>query len=226
MSRRISLAVLIALLAGCSTSTLPPSEGAAIPVPAGEPPTLDGTLAPGEWDGAAVEAFADGSELFLMASGGALYLGVRRGEPGTTGANVFVDRGGQVAILHTSAALGTAVYEREGDMWQQIQDFDWRCRRTDDSAAAQAERDAFLQEEGWMAANARTGTPNELEYRITVPDGTLRLAVVLIPASAPDAKTPWPTDLADDSVAPTPGGMPTQMAFSLEQWATVVLPTQ
>ena len=36
-----------------------------VPALDGEAPVIDGTLDPGEWDGAAVQAFADGSELLL-----------------------------------------------------------------------------------------------------------------------------------------------------------------
>lgn len=192
-----------------------------ISVPQGKPLAIDGTLSPGEWASALVEPFSDGSELFLMHSDGYLYLGIRASTSGMIGANIFIDRGGEIAVLHTSAALGTAVYEAENGSWQQSQDFVWRCRRTDDSEAAIAERDAFLQEEHWVAANSRMGTPNELEYQIEMTGETLRLAVTFIEASTPDEKIPWPNNLDDDSVMPTPGGMPAQMHFDPDKWATI-----
>jgi hypothetical protein len=194
-----------------------------ISVPQGRPPTLDGTLSPGEWSDAVVESFSDGSELFLMHSEGYLYLAIRAGAPEMIGANIFVDRGGDVAILHTSAALGTAIYEATDAGWERTQDFVWQCRRTDASDAARAEREAFLGEEHWVAANSRMGTPNELEYQIDMADETLRLAAVFLRTSASAVKISWPVDLADDCILPTPGDLPERMDFDLDTWATIVL---
>ena len=193
-------------------------------VPQGSPLTIDGTLAPGEWDKAHVEIFADGSELFLMYDQGYLYLGIRSNTPEMIVGNIFVNQGDEIRILHTSAALGTAIYARGADRWQQTQTFDWRCRRTDQSDAAQAERDLFLQNEGWVSINSRIGTPNELEYKIEVPSGSLRLVANLLRSSDPDVKIAWPSDLDDDCVKPTPGGLPAQMQFSPDRWALIDIP--
>jgi hypothetical protein len=134
---------------------------------------------------------------------------------------VFIERGDEIAILHASAALGTALYEQGTDSWQQTQEFVWRCRETSNSEAAQAARAAFLKEEHWVAANSRMGTPNELEYQIEVTAETLRFAVSFLRASDPNVKIPWPSDLADDCIKPSPGGLPAQLRFSPDLWATV-----
>ena len=76
----------------------------------------------------------------------------------------------------------------EAGSWRLTQGFVWSCRRTDNGETAQAERDAFLEKERWMAANSRMGTPD---------------------------------DLNDDCVRPTPGGMPAELRFSPDKWATV-----
>ncbi len=227
----------LVLCSGCqedhpSSTTTPPdmpsptplAEQTSISVPQGKPPVIDGTLSPGEWEAAVVESFSDGSELFLMYSEGYLYLGVRANTPGMIAGNIFIDHGDEIAILHASAALGTARYQKEPDSWHQIQDFSWRCRQTGVGGAAQAERDAFLVEEHWVAANSRMGAPNELEYRIEVSEATLRLAVNFLRASDPNVKIPWPKGLDDDCTKPTPGGLPEQLHFSLERWANIELP--
>ena len=162
----------------------------AIIVLQGNPPAIDGTISPVEWDDASIETFADGSELLLMHAGGYLYLGVRANTPGMIVGNVFINRGDEIAILHSSAALGTAIYQKGEDNWRQIQNFTWQCRDTSDSESAQAERAEFLLEEGWVAANSRMGTPEELEYRIEMAEDTLRLAVNFIRASNPNEKIP------------------------------------
>ena len=211
----------------CATSVDPEGENemnaTSIEVPLGETPTIDGTHAPGEWEAATVEAFADGSELFLMHADGFIYLGIRANEPGMIAANIFIQRGDEIAILHTSAALGTAIYQHGQDHWQQTQDFIWQCRSTSLSDAAQAERDEFLQKEGWVAANGRMGTPNELEYQIKIPEEDFRLAAVYIKASPPYEKIPWPPQLTDETITPTPGGFPESFYFSPEQWAVLDL---
>lgn len=203
-----------AMAAADPKKTLTTVPSAPVLVPLGSPPDLDGRLSPGEWDEATVETFADGSELLLMYADGDLYLGIRANTPGMIAGNILVLRGNEIAILHASAALGTAIYQRGEDNWQQTQDFTWHCRSTGQSAAAREERDAFLQQEGWLAANSRMGAPEEMEYRIELAEGILNLAVNFIHASDPSVKIPWPTGLEDDSIMPTPGGLPPEMQFS------------
>jgi hypothetical protein len=221
----MSLKHAAALLATVLFLTLCPGCQAAgtadLSVPQGGPVTVDGTLAPGEWDDARKETFADGSELLLMYEQGNLYLGIRGSASEMIVGNIFVQHEGEIRILHTSAALGTAVYRQDAESWRQTQAFDWCCRRTDGSDAAQTERDAFFQDEGWVSINSRMGTPNELEYKIVLPHGSVRLAANLIRSSAPNDKVPWPSDLNDDCTKPTPGGLPEQMQFSLGQWASL-----
>jgi len=202
----------------------PAGVPAILSVPVGVPPTIDGTLSPGEWDGATMDSFADGSELFLMYADGYLYMGIRSVTPEMIVGNIFVDGGDEIAILHASAALGTALYAKRGDGWAQTLAFAWRCRKTGNGEAARAERDAFLGEEDWVAANSRTGTPAELEYQIAVTEETMRLAANILRSSDPEAKTPWPADLDDDCIAPTPGGLPDELQFSPDEWVTVALP--
>jgi len=192
-------------------------------IPSGNPPTIDGTQSPGEWDEAAVETFADGSQLLLMQVGDYLYLGIRANESGMIAGNVYIHRDDEIAILHTSAALGTAIYQKGEAGWQQIQDFTWRCRNTGTSESAQAERAEFLQGEGWLAANGRMGTPNELEYQIKISEPNFRLAVAIIRSSYPYEKVPWPAHLDDDCILPTPGGLPADLHFSPDQWARLEL---
>jgi len=192
-------------------------------IPLGGPPALDGTITSGEWSDATVENFADGSELFLMRDGEYLYLGIRAKEPGMIAGNVFIQRDDEIFILHSSAALGTAVYRHDEAVWQQTRDFAWRCRDTGNSEAAQAERAEFLQDEGWLAANGLMGTPNELEYKIKIPDQEFRLAVVYIKSTPPYEKVPWPASLDDDSIEPVQGEMPLEMRFSPEQWGILDL---
>ena len=82
-------------------------------------------------------------------------------------------------------------------------------------------REKFNRTEHWVAANARMGIPNELEYQIGVSGDTMRLAVVFLRASDPNEKIPWPMDLGDDCTKLTPGGLPKDVGFSPGQWSTL-----
>ncbi len=192
-------------------------------VPAAPAPTIDGAISPGEWDQARREAFADGSELLLMSEGGYLYLAIRSSTPDMIVGNVHLNRGDEITILHTSAALGTAIYQAHPEGWELIKPFSWCCRGTGGSEADLTERDTFLFEEGWGSVNSRVGTPNELEYQIEMPEKMLRIAVTILRATQTDVKIPWPADLDDDCLRPTPGGLPDQMVYSPDSWMVVAI---
>ncbi len=212
--------VLAFLLVGCG-GTAVSSSATAVSAPTSTPIIVDGLLSPDEWDTAVTENLTDGSELLLMQDNDYLYLGIRAVTPEMIGANVFVESEGQVRILHSSAALGTAVYQQNSDNWQQTQDFDWQCRSTSNSAAAQAERAAYLQENGWLAANSRMGSSNELEYQIKWLNSPYRIAVSMFRSSAPNERVLWPPTLNDDTIQPNPGGLSTELHFLPEQWTLV-----
>jgi hypothetical protein len=205
---------------GVETETPVPVD-LVIAIPNGRPPTLDGTILADEWGDANRELFSDGSELLMKHHEGYLYLGIRASAPGMIVGNIFVNHGDRVSILHSSAALGTAIYEKSTDGFQQTQDFVWRCRSSSNSPSAQVERDAFLQQEGWLADNAYMGMPQELEYRIDMPNGSLRLAVTFTPASNVSIRIYWPPSLADDSVNAPQGEFPKTMKLSPSTWATI-----
>ena len=205
-------------------STLPSTTaGLVVDVPLGLSPILDGVLEPGEWAGALQDDLSDGGELFLMHDGEYLYVGIRASAKGSGVGSICIDRGQQVAILHSSAALGTAIYENDGAEWQQIQEFSWYCRSTGSSAAAQDERSEFLQTEGWLANIGRMGVPEEVEYQIAMPEGSLRLAVTFLGPPSFDSVAAWPQDLVDDcqNIELITGPVPEHLQFSPQTWMTV-----
>jgi formylglycine-generating enzyme required for sulfatase activity len=206
------------------TEVVPPAtDDRTIQVPAGTLPSLDGSLGPDEWTGAYHDELSDGGELYLMQDGDHLYVGIRASGTGSGVGSVCVVRGDEVAILHSSAALGTAVYERGEAGWQQTRGFSWRCRSTSDTPSAQEERDRFLQEEGWLANNGRMGVPGEVEYQIAMPEGSLRLAVTYIGPPDYEAVARWPTGLDDDcgNAQMLQGPIPEQARFAPETWITI-----
>ena len=192
-------------------------------IPQGAPVKIDGILSPVEWNGAYGEPFADGSELLLIRDEEYLYLAIRSATEEMIAANVYTEQNEEIIIHHASAALGTGIYQLGENGWSKIQDFQWQCRATDHSEASKLERSKFLEQEGWLAVNSRIGTPNELEYQIKITGEYLSLAVAFMRTSEPERRIFLPSDLADDTIQPTPGGLPETRIFSPTTWMVLDL---
>jgi len=183
--------------------------------------TIDGVIQPGEWDQADLFYFEDGSELYLLFSDNHLYLAINAISTEMISANVFLFSDENIEILHTSAALGTAIYQPEGDTWRRTKDFEWCCRSTSDSAGARASREAFYHIENWLGINTYNGTENELEYKIRLTGSEKFLAVNFLRVNDIDDKQIWPVGIADGPAQPTIGGFPDTLDFSPEYWFAI-----
>ena len=135
--------------------------------------------------------------------------------------NVFLQEGDRIAVMHTSAALGTAYYQEEGDSYQKIKDFEWCCRSKIDDDLSLAAREVFYLEEGWLGVNSFMGVVNELEYKISLEGNPVKLAVNFIHADGGGEKQVWPVDLDDGVTLPSAGGFPDLIAFSVEDWVSM-----
>jgi hypothetical protein len=62
-----------------------------------------------------------------------------------------------------------------------------------------------------------------LEIQVEIPSSPVRLAANVLRSSDPSLKVPWPSDLNDDCIRPTPGGLPEQLVFDPVKWVTVFL---
>lgn len=184
-------------------------------------PTIDGTIQDQEWQDAAVQHFSDGSDLYLMISGDHLFLAIRASGARMIAGNVFLAESGQVSILHTSAALGTARYQFEGDQYRKVKDFSWCCRSKVADEASQSARDEFYAQEGWLGVNSFLGAKNELEYMILLEGQPEKLAVNFIHAEGAEDKQVWPVGLEDGVALPSSGGFPDLIVFSVESWISL-----
>ena len=133
-------------------------------------------------------------------------------------ANVFISNEEGINILHTSAALGTAIYQPEGDTWQKTRDFEWCCRSTLDNVSARAMREAFYKSENWLGINSFNGNENELEYKISLSGSEEFLAVNFLQVDNIEDKFVWPLGINDGPAQPTIGGFPETLDFSPENW--------
>lgn len=199
------------------------SQELLVPVPLGSEASIDGVLDTEEWEAAMPIDLEGEGQLFLMHAGGYLYLGVKaKPEPVTS---ICIDQGEQVSILHSSAALGTAIYQRGDGAWEQVKEFEWCCRDVTDSPQAQEARQAQLLQDGWVASNGRMGNSEQVEYQIAFPGDSLRLAVNSIGAPDYESVISWPADLSDDCSNPEmlTGPIPEQVGFSPDQWITLTI---
>lgn len=194
MKRTILALALLQLLLLASTSradTTPTS------IPTGETPSIDGTLANGEWKEAVHVELAPEGEAWLLQDEEALYVGLKVG--GNCIPSLALLQGDDtVLVLHASASLGTAAYERSGGEWKATRGFEWRCRsgRTSDE-----DRQRFLADEGWYANTVEDGRKGEAEYRIDrrlLSGATPRLAVVACRLQPmPPTACAWPPTVED-----------------------------
>ena len=154
----------------------------------------------------------------MMHDGDFLYLAVRSRRLGY--GSICVAEDDEISILHASAALGTAVFEKDQDGWQRTRQFEWCCRSTEDSP----ERQAHLKEEGWMASTGNMGSPNEMEYQIATHGRALTLAVVY--QQGPNRHTAlwWPKNLDDGclELVSIPDDPPERLSFEPGAWVTII----
>jgi hypothetical protein len=210
--------VLVAVATSEATASGSGGEDVDVRVPQGQPVVVDGVMEPDEWADALVIEICEVASLHLKHADGYLCVGLSTQEPVV--GNVLIQTGSQIRVMHSSAALGTAMYEREQAVWRRTQGFVWRCRSRILTEAALQQRQVFLEEEGWLASITYMGEVNHLEYRIADPAAIERLALVLLPASHPGDLFIWPVDMDQDIF---PGPINTESHMAPEQWPRLIL---
>jgi hypothetical protein len=104
-------------------------------------------------------------------------------EHGKRIASLYVLRGDRLTVMHASAALGTAIYERRGERWQLVHGFQFTCH-----GEGPACWEAYARTEGWSANVAEGGGDRHFEVAASLaPPGTPFTVVSLDPFTAPDA---------------------------------------
>ena len=190
-------------------------------VPAGSLPTMDGTLSPGEWDDALLLPLSANFTVFLKHANGYLFLGIQATTQGVP--SPMIVRGGEIYVLHASAALGTAIYAQHEDVWSLSQAFAWQCRSLGFSEAAQADRNRFLKEEGWLATIGYLGTPTMFEYQILLDEQPLQMLFLFLETTTPLLLVSWPITSESASIYTEiiTGPIPSEASFCLEDWMTL-----
>ncbi len=236
---RVTLPVLLlAICTACSTTapageSLPPlatntpkPSDLSLTVPKGNPADIDGTLQLDEWASAQHAVLVPEGELLLMHDGQHLYVGLR-GRADSVG-SVCIAQSGQVSVLHSSLGVGTAVYEPSEGSWQRVQDFRWIWWDEGDGQVASDQKSEFLRQNGWVASTMGIGSPGEMEYKIALNEGEIRLAVVYFTGDGSTEQAAWWPGQLDDScrqAALIQGRAAATHRFQPAQWVSVtVLP--
>lgn len=187
-------------------------------VPGGIAPTLDGVLSEGEWDDALMLSLAADTSLYVKHVEGFLYVGVKTDPDAQVVGNVYIASEDTVEILHASHALGSATYRLVEGVWGLERPFAWSCRTLGFSAAASAERGAFLDANGWLATVVNLGATEQMEYRIAIRDEPMRVLVRFDIHREVQQVLTWPVDTA---IGLNPGPLPQNAMFRPEEWCEV-----
>lgn len=104
-------------------------------------------------------------------------------EHGRRIASLYLLQGDRLLVMHASAALGTAIYERRGERWHLVRGFQFACRGQGPSCW-----EGFARAEGWSANVAEGGADRRFEVAASLAaPGTPFTVVSLDPFSTPDA---------------------------------------
>ncbi|HYO79480.1 MAG TPA: hypothetical protein VE010_23640 [Thermoanaerobaculia bacterium] len=216
----------ILLLVATAVQAADQKKAARVNVPRAQVvPTIDGKLSPKEWASARQVALADGAHARLQHDGRFLYIALVGKRVGI--GSICTPNGNQVRVLHASAGLGTAVYDKKDGKWSLTRGFTFTNRDTSNSQTGIKDRKAFLSAEGWFANTDPAGTL-EREYQLPI-GGRREIPLVLSFMSflGPydfdlDA---WPETVTDACVELelTGGFTEREYTFAPETWGIAVI---
>ena len=158
-------------------------------------PAIDGHLSEEEWGAAYKAPMSDGGAVRLLHTGDALFVAVKGPRAGL--ASLCVAKGSSVRILHASAAIGEAAFERWGDMWMKRAGFEWTLRDSPTGGwrSVSAQND-WASRSGWIANASASGSPQR-EFRIAAKTVDY-IGVTFLTTDQPMTLTYWPPTMTDD----------------------------
>ena len=181
-------------------------------------PTIDGTLPDYEWASAWKAKLEGGGEVRLLAEGKFLFVAIRGPRaPGL--ASVCVAKGKTVRILHASAAIGDAAFERWGDMWMKRKAFEWTLRDSPRGTVPSDDVKAeWLLKSGWLANASASGSVVR-EFKIYIKDVD-SIGVAYLATEDPMTVAYWPSSMHDDcrSLKIPQGYLPDTARFDPSSW--------
>ena len=214
------LSLVIILSAFVISAKSAKSDSSITEVPRGSTVTIDGKMNEDEWKDALTQDLKNGGSIKLKHDGEFLQIGLQGGKTGLS--HVYLTDGKDVFVLHASAALGMAVYRKEGEVWNPTQKFKWELR--DQSTNIEASS-SYLKANGWLASvSAMTATDREYKVSVKFKEGD-NFRLVAVYYNNPISPQFFPQTIADDTLKQQLlfGSEPTKLSFKTEQWATLKL---
>ncbi len=207
----------------------PPAPDATAP---DAPIVIDGVIGDAEWAKAKRTQCAEGGELLVLRNAAGVSIAYRG--PRQKVATVCVADGSRVRVLHASAALGEALYERDLERgWRLVRGFERWTRPDEGEQAFRPDQiESHLSASGWTATTLVIDehAPASLEMSIGAdalpPDARIAVAMIDFFDPARGAAPRWPAGLAADAVntALLCGDAPQRAQFETTRWAPVFSP--
>ena len=163
------------------------------------------------------QPLAGGGDVSLREQQGVLHVTVTG--PGAGLASLCVADDTRVRILHASAAVGEATYERSGESWALKSTFDFKLRDTRTGPPSEQERAGYFSASGWVANASRAGDPKR-EFRIRLSEAVHFLGVTFFTTNEPMTVSYWPASMDDDcrAVRVAQGFLPEAAEFRPATW--------
>ncbi len=158
-----------------------------------------------------------GGDVTLRQDGDDLHVTVTGPRAGL--ASLCVGDESRVRILHASAAVGEAVYERSGQQWALKSKFEFKLRDTRTGPPPEAERNQYLSSMGWVANASRTGDPVRA-FTVRLAERIRFVGVTYLATDEPMAMSHWPAAMDDDcrAMPVAQGYLPETAQFRPASW--------
>ena len=216
MKTATALAIVLAIL-GLAPVVMgedKPAKDGALQIPLGKAAAIDGKLEDAEWSDALAVKVGDAGAVRLKHDKESLYLSWSK-FPGQGYACLFVKSGDNVKVFHASQALGSALYEKKGDVWNpKVKAYAWK------------KPDVLWKDEGWKATTqAPAGQEFAVSFKTLGIEGnaaaTIALGYVYFEKGEGKSLT-WPDakDACGDSKL-LGGWNPEGLKFDFSKWAVV-----
>jgi hypothetical protein len=128
----------------------------------------------------------------------------------------------RVRILHASAAVGEAVYERSGAQWVLTSKFEFKLRDTRTGGPTESDRAQYRSSMGWVANASRTGE-GARNFAVHLTERIRFVGVTFLATDQPMAVSYWPASMDDGcrEIKVAQGYLPDTAQFRPAGWHRV-----
>ncbi|HYE86238.1 MAG TPA: hypothetical protein VEA16_07775 [Vicinamibacterales bacterium] len=158
-----------------------------------------------------------GGEVTLRQDRDVLFVTVSGPQAGL--ASLCVGDESRVRILHASAAIGEASYERSAEHWVLRSKFDFKLRETRTGPPSESDRMQYLTNMGWVANASRSGDAVR-RFTVNLTERLRYLGVTYLSTTEPMALSYWPPSMKDGcrEVKIAQGYLPETAQFHPASW--------